>query len=116
MADSDDRLLHIGERIAMLRLGREGALGQLQAEIMRERALSYARAVDKVDRAWLAMRKAEHALEAGGGDRAALLAAFDAAREATLEARWELDVQREASGFVSQSTLEEEYPVPPRRR
>lgn len=117
MADDDDApILRISERLAALKLGREGTLGQIQAELLRERALSYSRAIEKVDRAWLAMHEAERALDLPDGDRGERLAHYEKARAAALHARWELEVQREAMGHFSPSDIDRDYPIPPRRR
>lgn len=115
---SDEPVLRINERLAALKLGREGALGQIQAELLRERALSHTRAVEKVDRALLAMVEAGNALDTAPSEsaRAPLLARYDEARAAALQARWELEVHREAMGHHSPSDIDRDYPIPPRRR
>ncbi|MFN7147391.1 MAG: hypothetical protein ACK4YP_26725 [Myxococcota bacterium] len=115
-ADDDAPILRIHERLNALKRGREAALGEVQAEIARERALAHTRAVEKVDRAWLMMIEAERALDRPDGDRAARFADYEKARAAALHARWELEVHREAMGLHAPSDIDRDYPIPPRRR
>ncbi|MDP2312938.1 MAG: hypothetical protein Q8P41_08535 [Pseudomonadota bacterium] len=105
------------DRVERLRSGAEGAHQTILAELHKERAQSYARAVAKVDDAYRALRAANAALDASPpAERWANLARYEEARARATYLRWELLVQREALGFNQNEEFDRDYPVPPRRR
>ena len=105
------------ERLLRLRAGPEGGYASLQSELLHEKALSYSRAVARVDTAYAALAEAERALDAALPDaRAAHLSRCEEAHDQTVYYRWELLVQREAIGMTDGEEFERSWPAPKRRR
>lgn len=110
-----DRMAAI-ERFTQLRGGPEGMHRSVQAELQKERAQSYSRAVEKVRTAYRTVEEASAALDASPPwERAARLARYDEDRTKAMRARWELLVHREALGLINQEDIDKEWPIPPRR-
>jgi hypothetical protein len=89
----------------------------LEVELRKEVAESLGRAEDKVDHALLTLELIgrQHDAATAAADRAALAAAFNAARDEALRYREYLLIQREALGFRGNDALERVYPIPRRR-
>jgi hypothetical protein len=116
MSDKREEGLAALERFAKLRGGPEDMHRSTLAELAKERAQSYSRAVTKVQGAYDALGKAVAALDAcPAGERGACVERYDQARSEALRVRWELAVHREALGFANQEDIDKEWPVPPRR-
>ncbi|MDP2304653.1 MAG: hypothetical protein Q8P18_01330 [Pseudomonadota bacterium] len=117
MTDSESEQLAAVERFTKLRGGAEGLHRSIQAELAKERAESFARAVAKVERAYRTVAEAAAALDVSPPDeRAARLARYDEQRSEALRVRWELVVHREAVGLYQQEDFDQEWPIPPRRQ
>ena len=89
---------------------------QLEKEIIREMAEALGRTGEKVDVALLRLALAgkEVAAATDSGQRARLVAHFNALRAAAITARHELRIHREAIGIRRNDVLDREYPIPPR--
>ncbi|MCK6552444.1 hypothetical protein L6R52_41835 [Myxococcota bacterium] len=105
------------ERLAS-RVSVEEQQTALEHEVMREMAEALGRADHRARQAIERVEAAGRALDAAADDvsRAKLLEAYEALRRAALDARLDLQIQREAIGIRRNDRLELIYPVPPKRR
>lgn len=87
-------------------LGAQASQTALEHEMRREMASALGRANDRV-------KAALEALEAAGQDVDATT--FNELRQAALDARLDLQIQREAMGIRMNDRLDLIYPVPPKR-
>jgi hypothetical protein len=95
-----------------------GAVADLQREILQEMASALGRAEDKVNVALLELDVEGRRLDVmspSDSSRGRSIARFDELRERAVRALWELRVHREALGFRRNERLAELYPIPQKR-
>jgi hypothetical protein len=93
---------------------REG-FQRIEREIAGEKAAALGRAGERLERATNdARRIATHLRAAQGDDRVHLAEQYQVARTRALEARLALLIQREALGLRRHTTVDQQFPEPPR--
>ena len=95
-------------------VSREAAFAGVQHELLSESTIAFSRANEKVERAMQELDRLARALDHAPFDQA-LVAAFNAQREAVRVALWELRVHREAIGLRDHRSLDQAWSVPPPR-
>jgi hypothetical protein len=90
----------------------QGAYDRLLEEIASEKAAALRRIAASLEETLVALRLLKAEIDAGMGERAAKVAAFNAKREDARLYRWYLVVQREAIGLRRHEALDEFYSVP----
>ena len=90
----------------------EGAYDRVLEEIASEKAAAMRRIAGSLEETLDALRALKAEIDAGRGERAERIAAFNAKREQARLYRWYLVVQREAIGLRRHEALDEYYSVP----
>ncbi len=90
----------------------EEAHERLLEEIAAEKAAALRRIAAMLEQRLGELEGLRRALDTGGGERAALVERFNAAREVARLYRWYLEVQREVIGLRGHELLDEFYRVP----
>ena len=116
-----DELVAIGHQSPHLeklrqRLGRAYDHAGLEQELASEMAYALGQSEEKLLVALLELERAGLALNRarpGTAEHDAAAERFNALRRDALTRRWELQIHREALGFLHNQVLDELYPVPP---